>query len=183
MLAVLMLSFLTLWASPLPSADQADDAAAPAKTGNPASDPYAPLRLYDGKWDLVPASADKPAEAVHIENHCAKAGQFFTCNQFVNGKNMALVVFLPQHSLENGGYTYRNQALRPEGDDPSTWGKLEIVGDRWVYSSEATDNGKKTYWRTTNIFSGADKIHFEVQRSEDGAKWATTMSGDEAWVK
>jgi hypothetical protein len=28
-----------------------------------------------------------------------------------------------------------------------------------------------------------DKIHFEVQRSEDGVKWATTMSGDEARAK
>jgi len=183
MVAALLLSFFTLWASSTPTAGQPEYSVAPTKAANLANDPYAPLRLYDGKWDVLPASEDKPAEPVHIENHCAKVGDFFACNQFVNGKNMALVVFLPLRLLENGGYVYRNQALRSEGDDFSTWGRLEIVGDRWVYSSDETDKGKKIYWRTTNVFSGPDRIHFEVQRSEDGATWVTKMSGDEARAK
>jgi hypothetical protein len=183
MLGVLILSLFTLWVSPAPQTAQASPAGAAAKANSLASDPYAPLRLYDGKWDLVPASDGKPAEAVHIENHCAKVGDFFACNQFVNGKNMALVVFLPSHPLENGGYAYRNQALGVEGDAPSRWGKVEIAGDRWAYSSDETDKGKKTYWQTINLFSGPDKIHFEVQKSDDGIKWTTTMSGDEARAK
>jgi hypothetical protein len=181
MLAVLILS-LALWPSPLSLQGEPDHAGTPAKPANPMMDPYAPLRLYDGKWDLIPAS-DKPAEPMHIENHCAKVGEFFACNQFVNGKNMALVIFFPSHPLENGGYAYRNQALRVEGANSGTWSNVEITGDRWVYSSEETDKEKKIYWRTINLFSGPDKIHFEVQRSEDGAKWTTTMSGDEARVK
>jgi hypothetical protein len=120
---------------------------------------------------------------VHLENHCAQVGEFFACNQFVNSKNMALVIFLPQHPLENGGYAYRNQALQVEGDNAGTWSALEITGDRWVYSSDVTDKGKKIYWRTINVFSGPDKIHFEVQRSEDGTNWTTTMHGDEARAK
>lgn len=183
MLAVLMLSLLSFWAPPKLAAVHAEHAAALAKTANLAGDPYAPLRLYDGKWDVAPASGDKPAETVHVENHCAKAGDFFACNQFVNGKNMALIVFLPLHALENGGYTYHNQALGVEGGGFGGWGNLEIAGDRWVYSNDETDNGKKIYHRIINVFSGPDKIHFEVQRSEDGSKWATTMSGDEARAK
>jgi len=193
MIAALVLSLFTLWTAPMPPAGQSDHANVPPTTANLASDPYAPLRLYDGKWELVPASAGKPGDAdhadpahsdtVHIENHCAQVGEFFTCNQFVNGKNMALVVFLPLHVLENGGYSYRNVAL-PVGSEPSgKWGKLEIVGDRWVYSSDEVDKGKTTYWRTTNAFTGSDKIHFEVQRSDDGVKWTTTMSGDEVRAK
>jgi hypothetical protein len=154
-----------------------------AKTVNLANDPYAPLRLYDGKWDLVPAGGDKPAAPVHIENHCAKVGEFFACNQFVNGKNMARVIFLPTHPIEDGGYAYHNQALGVEGGGSGSWGRLEIVGDRWVYSSDETDNGKKIYHRTINVFSGSDKIHFDVQRSEDGVNWTTKMSGDEARAK
>ena len=183
MLAAVILSFLTLWASPMSPAGQPEHGAAPARTGSLASDPYAPLRLYDGKWDLLPAKSDKPGDPVHIENHCAKVGEFFACNQFVNGKNMALVIFLPSHPLDNGGYAYRNQALRVEGDNSGTWSGLEIVGDRWVYASEETDKGKKTFWQTINVFSGTDKIHFEVQRSEDRVKWVTTMSGDEVRAK
>ncbi len=183
MVSALLLSLFGLWASPAPQMAKPEPAGAPAKVSSLAGDPYVPLRLYDGKWDLVPASDGKPADPVHVENHCAKVGDFFACNQFVNGKNMALVVFLPSHPLENGGYAYRNQALGVEGDDPSRWGKVEIVGDRWVYSSDNTDKEKKTYWRTVNLFTGADKIHFEVQKSDDGVKWTTTMSGDEARAK
>jgi hypothetical protein len=169
---------------------QSDHAAAPpvAKAAAKATpttmpDPYAPLQLYDGKWDVLPPEGEKSAETMHLENRCARVGEFFACNQFLNGKNSALVVFLPVRALESGGYSYRNQALRPENDGSATWGNLEIVGDRWVYSSEETDKGKKIFWRTTNIFSGADKIHFEVQRSEDGSNWTTNMSGNEARTK
>ena len=177
MLGALILSFLTLWAAPQAPASQS------AKTANVAVDPYAPLRLYDGKWDVLPASADTTAETVHLENHCAKVGEFFACNQVVSGKNIALVIFLPLHPLENGGYAYHNQALRVEGDDAGTWGALEITRDRWVYSSDATDKGKKTYSRVTNVFSGPDKIHFEVQQSDDGVNWTTKMRGDEVRAK
>ena len=174
MIAALVVSFFALW---MPAA------AVAANTANLAGDPYAPLRLYDGKWDLVPASSGKAAETMHLENDCAKVGEFFACDQIVNGKNTALVIFLPVRALESGGYAYRNQGLGVEGGGFGGWGNLEIVGDRWVYSSEETDNGKKTYHRTLNVFSGTDKIHFEVQRSDDGTKWTTTMSGDEARAK
>lgn len=187
MVSILILGLLTLSASPNQPAGQSGGTAPPAKAAHAAShaatDPYVLLRLYDGKWNLVFANGQKPGEAVHLENHCAKAGEFFACNQIVNGKNTALVIFLPLHPLENGGYAYRNQAVRVEGDAPSTWGNLEIVGDRLVYSSDSTDKGKKTYWRTTNVFSGHDKIHFEAQHSDDGANWTTDMSGDEARAK
>ena len=183
MLAVLILSFLAFWPYSFDPAGQPEHAAV-TRSANAPVDPYAALRLYDGKWELAtPAAGNKPPETVHIENHCAQTGEFFSCNQVVNGKNMALIVFLPTHALENGGYAYRNQALRPDSDGSGMWGKLEIVGDRWVYSSEENDKGKKIYWQTVNVFSGSDKIHFEVQRSEDGAKWETTMSGNEVRAK
>jgi hypothetical protein len=185
MLGLLIVSFLMLGTAANAPAGQPERPAAPPKTvtASVLSGAYAPLQLYDGKWDVTPASGDKPAETVHIENHCAKVGEFFACNQFVNGKNMALVVFLPLHPLENGGYAYHNQALGVEGGGSGNWGSLEIVGDRWVYSSNETDGGKKIYHRITNVFSGSDKIHFEVQRSEDGVNWTTKMSGDEVRVK
>jgi hypothetical protein len=161
--------------------------ATPTKSSNAstqiASDPYAPLRQLDGKWDVATPSPDKAAAPMHLENRCGRVGEFYACNQIVNGKNTALVIFLPSHALGNGGYSYRNQALRTEGDNSGAWGHMEITGDRWVYPSESTENGKKTYWQTVNVFSGPDKIHFEIQRSDDGAKWTTTMSGDEARAK
>jgi hypothetical protein len=118
-LSLLMLSMLVLWPSPGSAAARSEQVAASpqastVETVSAATDPYAPLRLYDGKWDLLPASGDKPGATVHIENHCAKVGEFFACNQIVNGKNMALVIFLPTHPIGNGGYAYHNQALGVE---------------------------------------------------------------------
>src|ERR1035441_8341899 len=89
---------LVLWPSPGSAAARSEQIAASPQLITPgtvsaATDPYAPLRLYDGKWDLLPASGDKPGATVHIENRCAKVGEFFACNQIVNGKNMALVIF------------------------------------------------------------------------------------------
>ena len=187
-LSLLILSMLVLWPSPGSAAARSEQIAASPQLITPgtvsaATDPYAPLRLYDGKWDLLPASGDKPGATVHIENRCAKVGEFFACNQIVNGKNMALVIFLPTHPSGSSGYAYHNQALGVEDGGSGSWGNLEIVGDRWVYSSDETDHGKKIYHRTINVFSGSDKIHFEVQWSEDGANWTTKMSGDEARAK
>ena len=87
MLSVIVFTLFALWPSPVVETPQPEHAATPAKTASLAADPYAPLRLYDGKWDLVPATNGKPAdpvhtEQVHLENRCAKVGDFFACNHF-----------------------------------------------------------------------------------------------------
>lgn len=146
-----------------------------------SDDPYAPLRLYDGKWDMAPSGDAK--DAMHLENHCTKTGLFFVCEQIVGGKTGGLLVFLPVAKMANGGEEYRTQALAPDASPGGEWGKLTIEGDRWIYSWENLKNGKKVYGRTVNIFTGTDKIHFEVQSSDDGQAWKVQKSGDEERVK
>jgi hypothetical protein len=155
---ILFLSLLLLWSSPTlwsPQAAKPDHSGAPVKAGE-AIDPYAPLRRHDGKWDLLAASGDKSAAQVHLANRCAQAGEFFVCNQLLNGKNMALTVFLPFHPLEHGGYAYRNQVLWVDWENSGAWGDLEIVGNRWVYSNVETVKENKVFCRTINILTGAD---------------------------
>jgi len=141
---------------------------------------YTPLKLYDGKWELS-ASADEK-EPSRFENHCARTGLFFVCEQVVPGQPGALVVFLPVAKTA-GGYEYRNTALVAGSAPAGDWGKLTIEGARWVYSWESTNDGKKILWRNTNTFAGSDQIHFEISRSEDGQTWKTVKSGDEHRVK
>ena len=145
-----------------------------------ADDPYAPLKLYDGKWDVAMAGEKGPTR---LENHCAKTGLFYACEQVVNGKTGALVIFLPFARTATGGEEYRTQALLADASPAGDWGKLTIEGDKWVYAWESTDAGKKTFWRNINTFSGTDKIHFEIQRSDDGSAWKTQNSGDEQRAK
>jgi hypothetical protein len=152
-------------------------AAAPANR-----DPYATLKLYDGKWDLAASGAEQ--KITHIENHCSRTGLFFVCEQIVNGKSEALVVFLPLlDSSAGAAQEYRMQALIADASPGGEWSKLTIDGDRWVYSWESTEGGKKISWRNINTFSGPDKIHYEVQRLAPDNSWKTEKSGDERRVK
>ena len=38
-------------------------------------------------------------------------------------------------------------------------------------------------YRTVNVFSSRDHIHFESARSTDGKTWTVTMTGDETREK
>ena len=161
---------------------QAQSSPAPATAAAPAPTDaaYVLLELYNGSWESV-AGGGANAKPVHLTNHCARTGRFFVCEQVVDGESKALVVFLP---LGASGTTqnYLTQGLMVTAGKPGDWNRLEITGDRWVYSSEGEENGAKVYWRTVNTFSGPDKIHFEIQRSADAKTWQTTMSGDERRV-
>jgi len=135
-----------------------------------ADSAYAPLWLYKGSWEVkaVGAKADK------LSNECHLIGKYFGCQQTVNGKLSALIIFIP---ADKPGHYY-TQAVLPEG-----WavgrGELEIDGDHWTYRSKTTEKDKTTYYRTTNLFSGKDNIHFEISESPDGEHWTITKSGDE----
>lgn len=145
------------------------------------SDAYVPLRLYDGTWEVHIIAPEKKTD--RIVNHCAKTGTFFSCEQEVNGKTAALVVFLPVGKTTAGALDYRIQALQPDASDPQGWSHLLIDGDTWLYSWDQREAGKTTHWRNTNHFTGKDQIRFELQSSEDGATWRTTLSGEEQRVK
>jgi hypothetical protein len=138
---------------------------------------YSTLRFYEGKWDLT---WDGQKEVTHIENHCAQTGRFFVCEQSINGKTAALIVFLPIATLPSGGEEYRTQGLDVDASPAGEWGKLTIEGNRWVYTSESMVGGKKVLWRNTNTFAGTDKIRLEIERSDDGGgTWKVQRSGDE----
>ncbi len=141
------------------------------------NDAYSPLKLYDGAWE-VKVSLPEP-KSDHLENHCAQTGLFFACEQKVNGKTGALVVFLPTGKTASGAQEYRTQALLPDASAAGEWGHLMIDGDTWTYSWETGDAKNAAHWRNLNHFTGKDRIHFEVQKSEDGTTWKSQMAGDE----
>ena len=140
-----------------------------------AEDLYRPLRLYAGSWSATKHTIPSaPAVTQIIVNDCAMAGRFFVCQQTVDGKPAALIIFVPAASPGD----YYTQAVLQEGWATGR-GELHIDGDRWTYSSKAEEEGKTTYFRTTNVFSGKDRIHFEMSESPDGKEWKVTASGDE----
>ncbi len=140
------------------------------------ADAYTPLWLYQGTWKAQSKSETAPKT---IANQCARMGQFFGCQQTVDGKPGALILFLPRDGAPGHYYT---QAVNMEGRALGR-GDLLIEGSRWTYSSQSVEDGKTTYYRTTNEFTGKNRIHFEVSDSSDGEHWRVTMSGDEQRTK
>jgi hypothetical protein len=145
--------------------------------GGADTDSYAALKLYDGKWEVK--MNVQPATIGELENHCAQTGLFFVCEQKLNGESAALIVFLPKGKTASGALEYRTQVLLPDASKAGEWSSLVIDGDTWVYKSETGDAKKPKHLRTTNRFTGKDKIHFEVENSEDGTTWKTQITGDE----
>lgn len=138
-------------------------------------DNYAPLRLYNGPWTVsMHNAASGSTRTDALVNACSLIGQYFACQQTVNGKVSALVIFVPAGTP--GHYFVQN--VLPDG---SATGRtdLAVAGAHWVYSSRDDENGKTTWYRTTNDFTGNDRIHFESAHSTDNKTWSVTMSGDE----
>lgn len=140
-----------------------------------ASDPYAPLWLYQGGWRLAGKSNNSAETSVQLTNACALIGKYFACQQTVNGSVASLIIFIP--TAEAGHYY--TQAVLPEGLAAGR-GQLDIEGDRWTYNSKDDEDGSKNpHHRTTNLFTGKDRIHFEQLESADGQHWTVIKSGDE----
>jgi hypothetical protein len=140
-----------------------------------ADDPvYAPLWLYQGSWIVTPKNLTTGASPDQLTNDCALAGKYFACQQTVNGKVAALLVFIPTDTPEH----YFTNALLPDGHAGGR-GELEISGDHWTYMGKSEGGGKTSYHRTRNSFTGKDHIHYEQGESADGVNWTVTGSGDE----
>lgn len=136
-------------------------------------DAYAPLRLYQGAWQVTSTPAPAGKKPDRLVNDCAQVGRYFACQQTVNGKPGALVVFIPDAMQGH----YHTQDVLPDGAAHGPPGTLTIAGDHWTYLGQP--NAKGVRYRIINVFSGRDRIHFEVARSTDGKTWTVTMAGDE----
>jgi hypothetical protein len=136
---------------------------------------YAPLTLYQGSWILA-ADGGKP---VRIDNACGRIGALYGCQQTVDGKLGAWVLFVPAGASGK----WKTQNVRPDGGSPGRPGDLTIDGELWTYMGDEVENGVKTWTRVTNRFSGPDRIHFEIARSTDGKTWTVARAGDETRAK
>ena len=136
------------------------------------TDVYAPLRLYEGAWQVT-QTMPAPKKPDRLINDCAQIGRYFACQQTVNGKPGPLVVFIP----DTPPGTYHTQIVLPDGAALGPPGTLTIAGERWTYLGKPDAKGVR--YRTINVFSGRDRIHFVTARSPDGKTWTVTMAGNE----
>lgn len=140
---------------------------------------FAPLTVYEGTWTIVSAHTmageGRPDTLV---NHCSEGTAFYSCEQVVNGKSMALIVFTATEDATK----FHSQPVLTSGQAAGR-GDLTIVGDHWTFLGGGKDgSGKETFYRTENFFTGRDKIHFEQYESSDNKTWVKKNEGDEVRV-
>ena len=137
----------------------------------PSDATYGPLWNYNGTWQITKSGAAKPDVLL---NQCALVGKYFACQQSVNGAVSALLVFVPSGTPGQ----FHTQSVMPDGRGAGL-GMLKVEGDKWTFLSNWNQGGSTTYYKTTNVFTGKTRIHFEQQESSDNKDWKTTGSGDE----
>ena len=137
-----------------------------------AADPYDALKAMDGHWRVTSGSG----RIEEVDNACSRTGLFFVCEQTVQGKPAALVVFRPKErgDREEGKLAYRVQTLNAGGDRPGPWKDLVIDGSTWTISDAEHPGGRKT--RTLITHSGPDYMHVEVQAEGKEETWAPVSS-------
>jgi hypothetical protein len=140
---------------------------------------FAPLKVYEGTWTVVSAhTMAGEGRPDTIVNHCSEGTAFYTCEQVVNGKSLALLVF----TATDDPTKFHSQPVLPSGQMVGR-GDLTIVGDHWTFLGSGKDDaGKETFYRTENFFTGRDKIHFEQYESADNKTWVKKNEGDEVRV-
>jgi hypothetical protein len=129
-----------------------------------AADPYDALKAMDGHWRVTTGSG----RVEDVDNACSRTGLFFVCEETVQGKPTALVVFRPRDRQE-GKLAYRVQTLTAGGDRPGPWRDLVIDGTDWTISDAGSQGGRKT--RTVITHSGPDYMHVEVQAEGKNETW------------
>lgn len=138
------------------------------------------LSVFLGTW-----KAESAIDAKHPE----KTSAVYTCQWSANGRYLVADQLVNDHGTETNNLSIYN--YNPEKDDytlslvgipgmqPFTV-PVTYKGDTLFYTGEYTDNGKKVYNRTLNIFLSPTSYIYKIQLSDDGITWRTDGEGKAA---
>jgi hypothetical protein len=135
------------------------------------------LSVFLGTWK---------AESLVDAAHPVKTSAVYTCQWSANGRYL-----VADQLVSNDGKETNNLSIYHYNSDKDDY-TLSLVGipgmqpftvpvtykaDTLFYSGEYTDNGKKVYNRTLNIFTSATTYVYKIQFSDDGVHWRTDGEG------
>lgn len=135
---------------------------------------FGSLPMYQGTWQVTRNGSAAGTKPDTLVNQCAGVGAYYTCSQTIGGQSTGLLVFIPKGMANH----YFTQVIKPDGRATGR-DELEIESNVWTYRSRRDENGKTTFYRTINTFSGKNKIHFESAHSPNDKDWTTDSSGDD----
>ena len=144
----------------------------------PAPDPFAPLTVYDGTWTVQaehPWSGGAPSTLDHLVSRCQRFTLYFACEQTVNGKTQALLVYTASSSPGK----LHSRFIAPDGLAGGR-GDLTLNGNHWTYLDKPPVPLKGNWSRVENFILDHDHIRFEEYESADeGKTWTKTNFGTE----
>lgn len=150
-------------------------AGAHAAQSTASATPFAVLSVYDGEWTVKPvAQSDAPARVDRLINHCTPDEAFYTCEQIVNRKPVALIVFV------QGGKPgeFATRVVLPDGT-AGGGSRLTVDGQHWTFLS--LDHAGKPTFRVENVFSDHNHIHSEQFKAAADGSW--TKVGEQLTVR
>jgi len=141
------------------------------------------LLVFAGTWksesDQYQTAYSKASHvAVTTVNDCMRNGNYYACNQSVNGQSRWLLVFVYPGSGDTYG-TY----LVPADGTPGVSGQLIIYDKTWTFPVQRNNLGKVTYFRTVNTFLDANHYDFRQEYSEDKQTWTVMSQGHQTRIK
>lgn len=137
--------------------------------------PLAAITAYNGSWKVTPAAAPgQPVKVDSLVNHCTMDDAFYTCEQVVNRKAIALVVFV---ATDKPG-SFRTWG-RTAGGKAGGASELTIAGPHWTFLS--SDVAGKPSFRVENVWTGRDRIHSEQFQAAADGSW--TKVGEQTTVR
>lgn len=137
------------------------------------------LAVYAGTWQgryehFATPYSKAGRDTTLLHNDCWRAHRFYACEQVVDGKPVALVVFLPAAAPDR----YITDAIPADGGHPNS-GTLVVAGDRWVFPWQFQDHGRTVHARVVNVFHGRDRIDYRQEYSLDQVHWTPMAAGEE----
>jgi len=136
------------------------------------------LEIYGGDWSVRadhPWSGASAGSSDDLRSRCQRFSAYFACEQSVNGKPLALIVY----TAGDAPNRFHTRTIATDGRAGGR-GDLVLEGNRWTYLDKPPLGLKGAWSRTENIVRDGNHIRFvEYQSSNEGKTWVQTNAGVE----
>jgi hypothetical protein len=154
-----------------------------AAAADPAATPsLQALLLYRGEWRVTadhPWSGAPSGSVDRLRSACTLFHAYLACEQSVNGKPLALIVFTP--GARPGEFYTRT--IAPSGLAGGR-GTMTIEGRSWTFLDKPAAGLTGSWSRVENVIVSRKEIKFAEYESEDeGKTWKRTNAGIERRVE
>ena len=143
-----------------------------------ATDAFKKLEIYDGDWTVRadhPWSGAPSGNDDHLRSRCQRFSAYFACEQTVNQKPLALIVY----TAADAPNRFHTRTIATDGRAGGR-GDLVLDGNRWTYLDKPLSGLKGPWSRTENTIRDENHIRFvEYESSDAGKTWVQTNAGFE----